>query len=72
MPILNHIWPWSEIRRLRKQLAVESDFGDACLYYLNEHRDGDGIRLDVTFIRFDGKLYFMDANKFCVVERGKP
>lgn len=71
MNILFRIWPWSEIRRLKAQLASEREFGDACLFYLNEHVDGDGGKLGVIFIRCDGKLYFMDANRTFVVEKPK-
>lgn len=53
MPLLDHIWPWSTIRRLRRNIQEEYRFGKTCLFMLDQVDPG------VTHIRLNGELYLM-------------
>ena len=51
MTILNHIWPWSKIRRLERELEAESEFSSACLTYLDSADPG------TQHVRFNNELH---------------
>lgn len=69
MKILDHIWPWSEILRLkdteqelRDRLIVEYHFGDCCIHYL------DIFEPNLRHTRMDGKLYMLGEDSASVFE----
>ena len=71
IPLLDHIWPWSTIRRLRRQLRGECDFGSACLWILQQqaNQPGYGKFNEVQAVwRFQNRLYFATPDETRVVE----
>ena len=63
MKILDHIWPWSRIRHLERQVDQTSswgqaafNFGDSCLAYLDKVEPG------VQHLRFNQNLYCMGVD----------
>jgi hypothetical protein len=68
--LLTRIWPWSEIRDLRRQrdsvnghFLKAQEFGDACCALL------DQVHTPWRHIRLDGKLYIMGVDTTSVMER---
>ena len=66
MSVLNHIWPWSELRRLREQCHAHWEFGEACMAYMDEIEPGS------CHIRFCDKLYCISIDHAVVVDRSEP
>jgi hypothetical protein len=68
--ILDHLWPFSVIRELRRQrdsvnahFLKAQEFGDACCALL------DQVHTPWRHIRLDGKLYIMGVDTVSVMER---
>lgn len=68
--LLKHLWPFSEIRELRRQLRAlnenfmkQWDFGKACCAYLDE------VHAPWKHLQMGGKLYIMGVDSTHVMEK---
>ena len=66
MNIFKHIWPWSELERLRRQCHDHWEFGEACLFYL------DFIEPQNKHLRFNDQLFLMAPKDTQVIRREEP
>ena len=66
MNLLKHIWPWSELDRLRKKCNEHWQFGEACIFLLNQ------VDPLAVHVRLAGRLYSIGRENSWVVGSTTP